>query len=470
MNRFAEASQLTHLDEFETVAIANKIAEIKQNSPEQIEKMIVEASSIWVAFQDKHRVGQQILDSFTIVWTDQLGQDTRIIVEFHNMPCELFSTNPAGLGDLVQKAFWRKMAELSDQIIRFLLAYLEVLGLVADVISAGAANGFRQMVFEFVKEQMKEKASDAVLNAFHIDNPALQTVAGVGMNLVRIGPKPKGQHLEPSDPEIAGQRLDAIAGGKRDTEFPKENRATHIDVAAQRTAAVGPGGAVGFGRVAGETQSTVEDVKKAATNAGPRRRYAVIDDGKPKLVTEAERNAIESARPKAKPFMEDVLARYVVPVNYSATGAKSWFREVFVGAGSKDDFRNDLTEVLNLDKKGPLSQALLENGKLAPGGLKGQGEQYWAKHPELIQAGHVLSENAGGPDLLVVMSAHHNQKFRINLETGAAGVGKPGQLLVEDAYVIQGVAVHRETAHDLVRADKLDAEVVRQAEIIRFVD
>src|SRR5262249_8680142 len=88
MNRFAEASALTHLDEFETVALVNKIAEMKQNSPEQIEKMIVEASSTWAAFKDKHRVGQEILDSFTIVWTDQRNQDTRVIVEFHNMPCE----------------------------------------------------------------------------------------------------------------------------------------------------------------------------------------------------------------------------------------------------------------------------------------------------------------------------------------------------------------------------------------------
>jgi hypothetical protein len=233
MNRFAEASALTHLDEFETVALVNKIAEIKQNSPEQMEKMIAEASSTWVAFQDKHRVGQQILDSFTIVWTDQQNQDTRIIVEFHNMPCELFSTNSPGLGDLVRKAFWRKMAELSDQIIRFLLAYLEVLGLVADVISAGTANGFRQMVFEFVKERMKEKASDAVLDAFHIDNPALRTAAGIGMNFVRIGPKPKGQ-LEPSNPEIAGQRQAAIAGGKREPEFPKDELAE----LAERRAAI----------------------------------------------------------------------------------------------------------------------------------------------------------------------------------------------------------------------------------------
>lgn len=456
MNRFAEASALTHLDEFETVALVNKIAEVKQNNPEQMEAMIAEASSRRAVFNDKHRVGQQILDSFTIVWTDQQNQGARIIVEFHNMPCELFSTTPEGLGDLVQNAFWRKMAELSDQIIRFLLAYLEVLGLVVDVISAGTANGFRQMVFEFVKEQMKEKASDAVLDAFHIDNPALHTVAGVWMNLVRIRPKAKGQHLEPSNPEIAGQRQAAVAGGRREPEFPKEDRATHTDVAAQRTAAVGPGGVVGSGVVAGEP--------------GPRRRYAIIEDGRPKLVTEAERNVFESARPKAKPFMEDVIARYVVPVKYSATGAKSWFREVFVGAGSKDDFRNDLTKILNKDPKGPLSQALLKNKKLAPGGEKGHDEIYWAEHPELIEAGHVLSENAGGPDLLIVMSAHHNRKFSKNLETGAAGVGKPGQLLVEDAYVIQGVAVHKGTAHDLVRDGKLDAEVVRQAEIIRFVD
>lgn len=219
-----------------------------------------------------------------------------------------------------------------------------------------------------------------------------------------------------------------------------------------------------------KSQKKRQEILDARGMISPLPCYAVIDDGQPKLVTEAERNAIEGARPKAKPFMEDALARYVVPVKHSATGAVSWFRDVYVGAGSRDDFRDNLTKILTNEPEGPLSKALLRNGKLVPGGVKGQDATYWAKHPELIQAGHVLSDNAGGPQMLIVMSTHNNQKFSNNLESSAAGVGKPGQLLVEDAYVIQGVAVHRGTAHDLVREGLLDAAVVRNAELIRFVD
>ena len=152
MNRFAaaSASRLEHLDEFQSVALVNKIAKIQQSNPAQIEKMVVQASSQWVAFRNKFRIGQEVLDSFTIIWSEQSQARSSVVVEFHNLPFQLFATTNAGLGELVRNAVWRKMQELGNQIIQFLLVFLEVVGLVLDVISGGSAGGFRRMAFEFI--------------------------------------------------------------------------------------------------------------------------------------------------------------------------------------------------------------------------------------------------------------------------------------------------------------------------------
>ena len=456
LGRFADYSSLELLDEFETVDLENHIATLVAKSGDKAAKRFVQVASTYAAFRDKYHVGQDVLDAFTIVWIEEKNGETSVIVEFHNMNYALFRTNDNGLERLVRDAFWRKMAEIAEQVQQFMLAYLQAIGLLVDVVtaiaSAGTAGGFRQMATAFIRDKLQDKATDEVLDAFHIENKAVRVVAGIAVSV--------GTSLVVN----RATKVDALANSL-------DNRGTHIDVAKQRIEATGVlDDAVGTRIVPDVPQSALARVEKAGTKAATRRRYAIIEDGQPKLVTESERNAIESTQPKAKPFMEDVLARYIVPVKYSATGSKSWFREVYVGAGSRQDFRDDLTKILKLEPKGPLSKALLQDGKLLRGGEKGQDAIYWAEHPELIQAGHVLSDNSGGPELLIVMSTHHNQKFSNNLESGAAGVGKPGQLLVEDAYVIQGVAVHRGTAHDLLREGLLDEEVVQKAEIIRFVD
>jgi hypothetical protein len=125
-----------------------------------------------------------------------------VIVEFHKFECQLFATTNDGLGYLVRNAVWQKMQELGDQIIAFLLAYLEVIGLVVDVVSAGSAGGFRRVAFQFIKEKMIDKATDEVLDAFHVDNQAARTLAGMAVNL---GPKfkPKGDY---ADASVAGRR------------------------------------------------------------------------------------------------------------------------------------------------------------------------------------------------------------------------------------------------------------------------
>ena len=212
MNRFGEASGMNHLDEFQTTALANEIARIQKTNPSAIEAMVVQAASQWVAFRDKFRIGQTVLDSFSIVWSMDTPAGPRVIVELVKFPWQPFAVSNDRLGDLVRDAVWRKMQELGNQIIAFLLAYLEVVGMVVDVITAGASGGLRHVAFEFAKERLKDKLTDEVLDAFHVENAALRTVAGFAPNLV-----PRGKvkvHVEPDvGGDLARTQARAVASG-----------------------------------------------------------------------------------------------------------------------------------------------------------------------------------------------------------------------------------------------------------------
>jgi hypothetical protein len=71
--------------------------------------------------------------------------------------------------------------------------------------------------------------------------------------------------------------------------------------------------------------------------------------------------------------------------------------------------------------------------------IKFQDAAYWAKRPELIQAGRVLTDNSGGPQMLTVMSTQHNRKLSKNWRLESHWSRQAWRLLVEHAYVIQGV-------------------------------
>jgi hypothetical protein len=234
MNRFGAALGMDHLDEFQTTSLANEIARINDTNPAVIDKMVVQSASQWVAFRDKFRIGQTVLDSFGIVWSMETPAGPRVIVEFVKFPWQPFAVTNDKLGDLVRDAVWRKMQELSDQVIAFLLAYLEVVGMVVDVITAGASGGLRRVAFEFAKERLKDKLTDEMLDAFHVENPALRTLAGFVPNLV-----PRGKvkvHVEPSVSDVGGDlaRTEARAVATAQDATKAEAKAIdNIDVHAK---------------------------------------------------------------------------------------------------------------------------------------------------------------------------------------------------------------------------------------------
>ena len=213
--RFAARASLTLLDEIESAKLMNDIAREKGQRPEAIRKRYVRVTTpAEDVFRDRYRVGQSIMDDFTIVWIEpsKVPGQTVVTIEFHHMDCILFRTSEWGLDTLVRNAFYKMLARNAEALKAFLLAYLELLGLIADVLTAGAAGGFRRFVFEFAKERFKEKVLDKGLDAAGIDNPALRALAGAGANLAHVpkrGSRGARAELE-GGPDPSAQRAAAI--------------------------------------------------------------------------------------------------------------------------------------------------------------------------------------------------------------------------------------------------------------------
>jgi hypothetical protein len=187
---FARYSNFKYVDEFETVEIQNLIENFKKQKPEYLKDTYAEIASNYAVISGNVRINQSFLDSFTIVWIKDGKDGKEIIIEFHNMPNLLYKTDEKELEFLIRDALWRYIAKISNAVIQFMLAYLEFIGLVVDVISAGSTGGFRRIAFEFIKQQMKDRVTTELLDAFHIENPAIRATVEVGANFLHV---PKGR-------------------------------------------------------------------------------------------------------------------------------------------------------------------------------------------------------------------------------------------------------------------------------------
>jgi hypothetical protein len=215
MEGFARDQGLYHLDEFETVELMNNLIWVRQNKPELIEKKVIRAVSNYPALQDKFKIDQTVMDYFTIVWAEGSGDDEKVIVEFHKFSLQLFRLPANRLDDLVRNALWKKMQELGAELIAFMLAYLELLGIVADIATAGmAGGGLRGFAIAYLKDKLLEKGTDVVLDELGVDNPYVRVLAHMGSGALHM---PKGNvNVDASEVSSARKALDT--GVMKDAE------------------------------------------------------------------------------------------------------------------------------------------------------------------------------------------------------------------------------------------------------------
>jgi hypothetical protein len=172
------------LDELTTVAFMESLKNVQKTAPDAALKRYVQVSDARIVFRDRYRVNQSVMDAFTILWIDGSGERAIATLELHSMPGLLFRADSVAIGRLVESAFFKELAHNAQALAVFMLAYLEFLGLVLDVITAGISGGLRHVAVEFIKQRIKDKVTKEVLDAFHIENAGVRFVANAGVNML----------------------------------------------------------------------------------------------------------------------------------------------------------------------------------------------------------------------------------------------------------------------------------------------
>jgi hypothetical protein len=153
--------------------------------------------------------------------------------------------------------------------------------------------------------------------------------------------------------------------------------------------------------------------------------------------------------------------------NYKDTRMHSRNADVYIGT-RQSGYRENVETLLLKDRDGPLSKALLENGKIVPYDATHEAA---AAHRNMFVAGHAYGKaaaeryiaDAAERDFIVLTSANRNIHFNTTIEMAG------GERFSEYAYNIQGFAVEPGTAWELVEHHGLPASVVENAEKIYLV-
>ncbi|CAN7261533.1 hypothetical protein LJR225_001249 [Phenylobacterium sp. LjRoot225] len=249
---------LTWLDELDTRDLLDVMNLAWTANPLEVVGRWIYAPSGREVFKQRYWINQSVADGFTIVWIDLARDGNRwAFIEIHSLPGCIYRCNGGALTALNEKAFYKALAKNAQALAAFLLAYLEVLGWVADIATAGISGGFRHILWEFAKERIKDKVLEKGMSALGVDNPWLQTAAGFGVNFV---------HLLRRRPKISGAVEAPSPTPSRGVPDRPDTRPRGADEAAiARTETVDPGGGV-----AGKTGQT--------SVAEPPRRKALEDE------------------------------------------------------------------------------------------------------------------------------------------------------------------------------------------------
>ena len=148
------------------------------------------------------------------------------------------------------------------------------------------------------------------------------------------------------------------------------------------------------------------------------------------------------------PAPMDLAGRSTVPGS-----ARPGSGEAFVGT-SQDGLRRRAAQIIRSTPGHPLSFLLSPGGDLWPTQQKGQSMPVIIEDPRLVQAGHITSNKAGGPERVMIQLAWTNQRLGATVER-TAGAYVQDQVVVS----IGGIAVELGTA---LFWDQFSADARRQ--------
>jgi hypothetical protein len=144
-----------------------------------------------------------------------------------------------------------------------------------------------------------------------------------------------------------------------------------------------------------------------------------------------------------------------VPVTIGGADVRSRNPDVLVGA-RKEHFRQDVAKVIAARADHPM-RAMIDESTVGtrqprfvrPGykQLGGQGRmEDWRRHPEDWEAGHARSDRSGGVEVIVVQTRYRNQRNSQLHENPKTG---DGEVTMDSAFVVGGIAVEKSSAWDL---------------------
>lgn len=220
------------LDELRTLELAARMKEDWETDARAVAQRKITVPSQKEVLRGTFHVGDTAQECFTVVWIPP-GRVHFLYLELHGMPGFLFEAaiTHARLADMLEDKAYLDLARNAAALTVFMLAYLQIIGYALDVATAGASGGLRFIVLRFAEERLKEQALTLGFKLAGIDNPWVQTFAGLGVGLVpsafkapRAGikvphdldappPSPRGTDPPPpSAPANAERAIDARLG------------------------------------------------------------------------------------------------------------------------------------------------------------------------------------------------------------------------------------------------------------------
>jgi hypothetical protein len=175
-------------------------------------------------YQESYHIFDTAKDVFTVVWIPKQPRIDFAYVEVHAVPGFFFKAwgNRVGLAKLLEDQAFVILAANAAALAQFLLAYLQILGYVVDVITAGATGGIRVVVMRFVEERIKDKIISEGLNLAGVKNPWIHAIVGMAGGLApSVIKAPKvGAVKVPDDVDVPKPKVGTPSAGTAASKAP----------------------------------------------------------------------------------------------------------------------------------------------------------------------------------------------------------------------------------------------------------
>lgn len=205
------------VDELESESLLRELVNQTKANPKEVLERKITLSTQRAVLQGSYHIGEEAKDVFTVEWIPKQSRTQVVYVEVHALPGLLFRAwgGGGGLAELIEDKMYADLASNAAALAQFLLAYLQVLGYMLDIVTAGASGGVRVVVMRFVEERLKDAIINEGLDLAGVDNPWVRTLAGFAGGLVPSAVKAPKVGAVKGLEELEHDTQNVMRGGSR---------------------------------------------------------------------------------------------------------------------------------------------------------------------------------------------------------------------------------------------------------------